>query len=368
MRILHLITSLDRGGAENYLTCLCRAQIKAHDVSIVYLKGDDYWANFLKVLGVRIYKLKRFNFLNQISSIKNYIKKEKIDILHCHLSYMEILGYFSCFFDKSIGLIITKHVDNNYLGGSIKKRKSFVSNWLSRFIYNKAKHIICISKAVRSFLIKNNPTSFLDKKTSVIYYGIDKFYINECLFKKEKTDFFFNKQKIKFCFIGRLVKQKQVDSIIHCFSKLKKKHADVALIIVGNGPEESELKNLAKKLNLLEDITWIEFVEDVGSVLEQIDVLCLNSSFEGLGLILLEAMAIGKPIIAPNISAFPEVIKNNVNGILTNQENQSSFLDAMTLMLNYEFRQKLSKNAPEILHNKFSYDFMINKTEELYKK
>ena len=68
MNILHLITSLSRGGAENHLTCLVRGQIEEKKkVSIIYLKGDNYWVNYLKSIGVEVVKL---NYLNIFSQIK----------------------------------------------------------------------------------------------------------------------------------------------------------------------------------------------------------------------------------------------------------------------------------------------------------
>ena len=79
----------------------------------------------------------------------------------------------------------------------------------------------------------------------------------------------------------------------------------------------------------------------------------MNSKFEGLGLVMLEAMAFGKPIIAPKISAIPEVVKNQFNGLLTKADNLKSYVNAMKKLENLKFRKKLSQKMNFILKINF---------------
>ena len=274
MNILHLITSLSRGGAENHLTCLVRGQIEEKKkVSIIYLKGDNYWVNYLKSIGVEVVKLNYLNIFSQIKVIKKIIKIKKIDVVHAHLPHMELLSYLSILGNNKSKFIITKHVDNDYLGGSNTKKNSYISSIISYFIYSRVNKIIAISHSVKKFLIE---TSFQDirKKIKVIYYGLDDFYINKCL-RKNKKNFIKKNSKFTFGFIGRLVKQKQVDKIIISFKKyLDEFNNDAMLLIVGSGPEKKELLNLSRKLKLNNKIIWQDFRDDVGETLDQIDVFC----------------------------------------------------------------------------------------------
>ena len=76
MKVLHLITSLNRGGAENHLTCLIRGQLKENkEIFVLYLKGDGYWENYLKSLGVIVIKLNQHNFITQILNVLLLILK-----------------------------------------------------------------------------------------------------------------------------------------------------------------------------------------------------------------------------------------------------------------------------------------------------
>ena len=94
----------------------------------------------------------------------------------------------------------------------------------------------------------------------------------------------------------------------------------------------------------------------------------MTSKYEGLGLVLLEALAYSKPIITPNLSAFPEVIKNNSNGLLVKKYDALNYSKSMLKMTNFKFRKKLTKNSKNILYKKFKFETMVNKTLNLYKK
>lgn len=374
MKILHLINSIDRGGAENHLTCLARGQIRAsNDIHIIYLKGNDYWYKYLTEENIRVTKIKnrsKISILSQIYFVRNYIKKFNIEIVHSHLPYMEIVGYFATINLKKIKLFVSKHVDNDFIGGSTKRNKSFLSDFINYLIFKKATNIIAISHAVKKYLTKNYFHNF-ENKIEVIYYGIDKEYINTCLNPAISEKFsYLNKDQneIIFGYIGRLVKQKQVELIINSFYKLKNiTSKKVKLLIVGDGPEKQDLKKLTNKLNLDKNVTFIDHQQKVGEIIKIIDVFCMNSKFEGLGLIMLEVMYFMKPIIAPSISAIPEVVKDDTNGLIVKPNDAIEYSNAMLKLTESEKRKKLSLQTKDILNNNFNFDIMVSRTVKLYK-
>ena len=150
--------------------------------------------------------------------------------------------------------------------------------------------------------------------------------------------------------MGRLVKQKQVDLVINSFFELKKKQKKVKLLIVGDGPEKQKLKELTFRLNLSKNIIFIKHQNKVGEVIKLIDIFCMNSKFEGLGLIMLEAMYFSKPIIAPSISAIPEVVKNEINGLIVRSDDVDAYSDAMLKFISEDYRRKISMNSKYILN------------------
>ena len=192
MKILHLITSVDKGGAESQIINLSKIQKKkGNKVLIGYFKGKGYWKQKEKKLILNIRKNKNFyttisllNFFLDIYHIIKLIKQFKPNVVNIHLPYVEICFFFSLFFlKKNFKLICTKHLDNNVLDG-FYYNKFFPGNIISKIIAYNYHHIIAISKAVKKFYLEKkiilNP-----KKISVIYYGIN--------FKLKK-----NKRKFKF--------------------------------------------------------------------------------------------------------------------------------------------------------------------------
>ena len=157
--------------------------------------------------------------------------------------------------------------------------------------------------------------------------------------------------------------------MIESFSLLIKKYKiDSYLIIAGDGPEKKSLIEYSKRKKVYDKIIWIGNIKYVGNFLDKIDIFCMTSKYEGLGLVLLEAMAYSKPIIAPGLSAFPEVVKNNVNGLLVKKYDSISYSKSMLKMTNLKFRKKITKNSKNILYKKFKFETMINKTLNLYEK
>ena len=121
------------------------------------------------------------------------------------------------------------------------------------------------------------------------------------------------------------------------------------------------------KLELKKNVIFMNHQNKVGEIIKQIDVFCMNSKFEGLGLILLEVMYFLKPIIAPSISAIPEVVKNNVNGLIVKPNDKFEYSKAMFKLLDNETRKRLSLQNTTILNNNFNFDIMVSKTTKLYK-
>lgn len=370
MNIVHLITSIEKGGAENHLSCLIRGQVKKNKVLVVYLKGKPYWSKYYSSIGVKTLKLpfKNNNFIDIIKNVlylKKIYKNYNIDIVHSHLPHMEFYGWISTLFEsKKIKFFISKHVANDFFGGSKFMNKSIFAMLVCKIFSTKATKIISISNTVRNYF-STGLISIDRNKIVTVYYGIDKEYIRTITNNKKKI--FIPKSKLILGSVGRLVKQKNFEFIIRSFKNYNENsNLNPILVIAGKGPEETKLKTLVSKLNLKNNVFFVGHVDNVANFLKQIDIFCMNSKFEGLGLVMLEAMAFGKPIIAPKISAIPEVIKDGFNGLLTKTDNVKSYVNAMKKLENFKFRKNLSQKNKLYLKNKFSFDKMINKIQKIY--
>ena len=375
MKICHLITSIDRGGAENHLISLIKKQYKGSKILLIYLRGNDYWKKDLEALGVEVIKVELKKLINIVKFINVFFEIKKIifdfnpNIVHAHLSSMELLAALLKFFNpKKINLVITKHLDSYFLEASFGQNRPIKGLFLDRFIFKRADKIICISKQVKKYFMKN--IFIPQKKIKVVYYGVDKTYFNKAteykktkylkLIKIEKKNYFI------FCCIARHVKQKSLDFLILSFAKFSKKNLNCKLLLVGDGPERKKLIQISKRLNIYKKIIWIKFSENIKEILTLSDAFVLPSKYEGFGIVFLEAMLTNTPIISTNVSAIPEIIKNNYNGILIEPNNINQMVLALKKIQNKRLVKKFNINSKKLLSNKFNLEVMFKKTNKIY--
>jgi len=370
LKICHLITSIDRGGAENHLISLIKKQNKSSEILLIYLRGNDYWKKELETMGVKVVKIKFLKLINIIRLIKVYIELKKIilnfnpDIVHAHLSSMELLASLLKFFNpKEINLVITKHLDSFFLEASFGQNLLIRGVFIDKFIHKNADRIICISKQVKRYFTKKIllPTN----KIRVIYYGVSKEYFG----KKKKfklIDKNLNKKDFLICCIARHVKQKSLDFLILSFAEFIKKNPNSKLLLVGNGPERNNLIKIAKENKVYKKIIWIKFSENIKDLLKISNVFVLPSKYEGFGMVFLEAMLTNTPVISTNISAIPEVIENNYNGILIEPDNIKQMVSALNNIQDKKLIKKFSINSKKLLSNKFNLEAMYKKTNNVY--
>ena len=377
MKILHAITSLDKGGAENHLSILSSEQAKNNNLVKIFIsKNSFYWLKYLKRNKIKVIKSKYFNEKNliykliklilDIYSLKKILEKFKPEILHAHLPYMEIVSFFCIYLSShKPKFIISKHVDNVFFKGSEGQKKNILGSFLVRIIAKKTLKIIAISKAVKFFLISSH-VGLDPSKIKVIYYGIDNLSLLSNTQKKDISPYKKkNKDEIILGCIARLVPQKSIDNIIRSIHELKNKN--VKLFIVGRGPLKNQLIGLTKELKIENQIFWIEFVDDCKNFYKSIDIFVLTSHYEGLGLVFLEAMLSKKPIICSNSSAMPEIIKNNYNGLLVKPNNPILLSKSIKLLYDISLRKKLSFNGYLFVKKNFSVKKMYSETINVYK-
>jgi glycosyltransferase involved in cell wall biosynthesis len=381
MTILHLITSLDRGGAENHLADLCSGLATEKKIIVFCASKKSYWSDKLKkkkiiIIHSKFVHPKNFfekliKFFLDIIQVNQLLKKYKPNILHAHLPYMELIAYVSLLFNNKIVFIITKHLDNIFFKQSYGQKKDFLGKIIIKIIHSKAKYIIAISKSLIKFLVKNNLVND-SKKIKMIYYGIN--FKN--LDKIKKKDIFLFKKKYNISrkvytigTISRLVPQKSLETLIESIFILKNNFKlKIKLIIVGQGSEKNKLKELAYSKNLSKNIIWIDKLYNTNKFYKSIDTFCMTSVYEGFGLVLLEAMYNRTAIVASDINVFKEIIKHGENGLLFRKKNSKDLALKIIDTMNIIIRKSITKNAFINLKKKFNFDKNIKETNILYKK
>jgi len=376
-KILHIITSIDNGGAENHLADLIYNQLKFYEVFLIYFKGNNFHRKELENKGAIIFKINIFNknlFLLILGFFKvlKIFKKTKPDIVHCHLWISEIYGLLLKFiFKDKIYLIVTKHLDSYIFEASFGKKEIIKGIFLERIIFALSDHLIFISKAVKNYFIKTINVN--NKKFSTIHYGI-----NSKKFSKITNDNKIFNLKNKLCIdknvkvigcVARHVSQKNLEVLIRAYAKFCKDNYKInsKLIMIGRGYLTSELKRLSNELNVHEKIIWVPYVSKINNYYKIFDVFCLTSQYEGFGLVLLEAFAFGLPIVAFRSGAIPEIIQNNKTGYLVKFNDIDNFVCRLKDSFNPSKNKIFKRNQLIHLKKKYTLKQVFFKVDEVYK-
>lgn len=228
-----------------------------------------------------------------------------------------------------------------------KKRKNKVKTDIStkfawgytRFLYNQSDLVLTPSFALKEELEKHGITSSVAVQSNGI--EVKNFTI--------KTDY---RAQNKILHIGRLGPEKNVDVILKSFAILVSENSEVSLDIMGDGPSKKQLMQLTKKLKIQNKVNFLGFVDRkiILDGLVNYDLFVTASTIETQGLVLLEAMASGLPVIGVNKLAIPEVVRDSVNGYLVKPGDYKHMAQAMNKLISSEtLRTKMGKKSLEIV-------------------
>lgn len=356
MKILHVITTINLGGAENHLFDLISAQRnQGLEVGVAYLKGDSYRKEQYEKMGVKVFNLNIPNWLIffKFATLVNVLRFFKPSVVHAHMPPAELLSVLSLAFFPDIPLVTSKHNDEKFA----PVIKNF---YLAGFVARRASRIICISSAVKNYIEKN---IYVDtSKLRMIYYSVN---LNNFKNTEAAKDLVYSQGKLIFGTIARLTPQKSLHTLIEAFAMFLKDH-DSQLIIVGSGELEKELKELASRLGLENHITWTGKRSDIPEILKAFDVFILPSIYEGFGLVLLEAMAAGVPIIASRVSAIPEVLDQGRSGLLFKVQDVQELKKCMEELVDDEKRFSLAREGLKRVTVNFNLERMERETRDVY--
>jgi glycosyltransferase involved in cell wall biosynthesis len=242
-------------------------------------------------------------------------------------------------------------------------QSSPLKKWIVGFALNNSSYIIANSKD-------------LSKKAKSIYNKIAEAkwtVIGNCIELPQKTSkpIHFTKDTAFILGVGRLVKIKGFDILIHAFNIFRQKVVDAHLIILGDGEEKENLIKIVDSLALQSSIELPGNIENshIFDYLAKCSFLVLPSRREAFGIVCLEAMMAGKPVIAFNVGGVSEIVKNGYNGLLVDEQSAVVLAEKMFhLHGNKELAENLGRNGKEFAKLYFSPDAILGKYLEIYEK
>ena len=357
-KIIHIITTIERGGAEVQLLTLAQHQVeRKNEVEIFYLKGKPELADNFRELGVSINStLANKSIIIQIYRFRRYIHKNNF-LVHAHLPQAEIVAASACINEIFVS---TRHNFEPFW----PNKPRVISILLSRYTSNRAASVIAISNAIKEYSLMSKEIS---KKVNitVVHYGFA--ITNSKVTKKAQIMHpeLENSKSFKIGTIGRLVPGKNYLTMLKSLQLVAEIIPNIKMFIVGAGKSELELKKVCKEMQIENCIIWMGKTGYVQEFLNQIDLFIFASKGEGFGLVLLEAMQANKPILAPNNSAIPEVLGVSYQGLYPTSDHRSLAEKILSIYNNSKSVKELTSGYKSQLEL-FDSKIMANKIMQVY--
>jgi len=298
--------------------------------------------------------------------VERSIQIFKPEIIHFHTPGPLGLMGINCAKQYKIPLIGTYHTSltdslvcislNKKVDKSNKKDLPKKIVWkLSNYYYNKCDLVTAPSESMRKELKKNG----LKAKVVFLSNGLalDAFSL------KEKYS-----KKAKLLHVGRISFEKNIDVIIKSVFILRKEFHDIILDIVGDGPALKSLKLMTQKLELEKNIRFLGRKEHIklNKIYKEHDIFITASTMETQGVVILEAMASGLPIIGVKKLAIPDLVKNNVNGYVTKPFDEQEMSEKIRILYkDSKLREDFGKNSTELV-KEHDVKNVIEKLEKIY--
>lgn len=373
MKVLHLISGGDKGGAKTHLITLLKELLsKGIDVELLCIMEGSFTdeAREAKIPITIINQDKRYS-IKPILEIKKFIKDNKFDIIHCHGARA---NYIAFFIKNSLNtpFITTLHSDYKLdFKDSFYKQAIFMP--INAIALRKFDYILAVTNSFKEMLISRG---FKNNNIEVIYNGIDMKSDLQITPKEDflkKYDILYDESFVYVGMVARLQVVKGpmefLEASKNVLDKFKNKDKNIMFLMAGDGDMELELKEFISKNNLVNNVKMLGFVKDVNSFYNAIDINTLTSHSESFPYALLEGARLKKATIATSVGGIPEMIKNNKTGILVQAKDTGELSNKIEeLINNKEVMQELGENFYKDVSKKFSSEKMANKHIEIYSK
>jgi glycosyltransferase involved in cell wall biosynthesis len=372
LKLLHIITTLDVGGAEMHLLAQVRGQCaRGHEVRVAYLKGGGRLCEDFRAAGA--------SWVAAVgaSPATPWRLREHFawaDLVHSHLLKADMLAALcALLFGKRKGLIASKHNDEQVLKrslvghvhgclGAVARRTIVLSDHVGRFVqeYGRLKPE-CITR---------------------IYYGLDPAPFEQATnmppaeLDELRLSFGFGSQDVVFICVARFAPQKAHEVLIRAFGDARAAAGGerLRLLLVGDDPfgdGRQRAEVVASELGLIEsgDVVFAGIRRDVPALLAASQCFVMSSLWEGLGLVFLEAMATRLPVLASDVSAVPEVVTPGQTGLLVPPADVAALTAGFVRLAgDADLRRRFGEAAARSVRERFALDRMVDETLAVYRE
>lgn len=367
MKIFYVIDSFDLGGAQTQLLELVRFLDKQeYRIAVCPLWPIMALEPAFKDAGVEIIRVhKNFSYdISEIWRLAQSIRHFQPDIVHTWLFTGNLWGRLAAKLARSPVIIagemtIVPAEQLPFYNFPINK---LLAHWTDMITANS-----------QAGIERLHQDGFKARKLHLIYHGVD---IQR--FSPEKTNQYRGEIRKKLgiemdvvtiCVMARMTQQKGQAVFLQAVKRVVDAGLDVRCLLIGDGPDRDSLEALTLSLGLSEKVLFLGYRQDTPELLSASDIFALSSYWEGLPNAVLEAMSMGLPIVATNVSGTAEVVQDGITGFLVPPGNQDAMADSlMSLMKDPHLRDRMGKAGRNRCVEEFSLEHTAMQTTALYHK
>ena len=289
-----------------------------------------------------------------------FLRAQKPDIVHTHLIHGDLYGTLAARLAGVPFVVSSKHNDDVF------RQRGFYA-WLDRAMARYQNRIITISHHLKRFHVdvEGLPVG----KIVTIHYGLDPNAflqgVGEGVDVRTELDIPADAPLVGV--VGRLTEQKGHAYLLEAFVTVVQELPSARLLVVGDGELRPALERQAAHLGLRGGVTFTGHREDVPRIMMALDVLVMPSLWEGFGLVLLEAMAASKPVIASQVSAIPEIVVEGETGLLVPPKDPENLSRALLALLrDPAWAREMGRRGCQRLEQQFTVARMVEQTQAVY--
>lgn len=350
IRICHVSMTLLTGGLERLLVEFAKHHnSQRFDLRFVSLAELGPPADELRRLGFQVetVDLPQRGKLAALRSLRNRLRNDRVDIVHTHNTYAHFYGSVAASWAG------VKTVINSQHGRGCGPRKK--DKLLFRLANLKAARVVGVSEDAAALCRGEDP--WAASKTKVIWNGIDT---SRFVYRGPAP----SPTAIS---VARLSPEKDFPTLLHAVAIVVRSVPDFKLLMIGNGAERAKLEALTKTLGIEANVEFLGERSDVPELLARAGFFVSSSKSEGISLTILEAMAVGLPVVTTRVGGNPEIVVEGQTGHLVPDQNPEALAAAMLQMLDHrDMWPAMGELGRRRVEQQFEIRTMIRQYEELY--
>lgn len=341
-----------------------------HKVDVAFCVERNVDPEIIK-MGCKIHDLQ---FQRNPLSIKNFdaymklkklIKEENYELIHTHTPVASACVRLACRGLKSVKVFYTAHGFHFYKGSPLKNWLIYypIEKWLSRY----TDCLITINREDYNTAIDHKFRAGRIELVNGVGIDLTKFKPQDKNTKEKlRKEYGFSNQDFILVYVGELSYRKHQDLLISVMQQLKNTVPNIKLLLVGDGPFYDQYKKQIVDAGIVDNVKLLGYKKDIPNLMALSDLAVSSSRQEGLPVNIMEAMAVGLPLVVTDCRGNRDLVKNNENGFVVPLDDVDFFVEAIVRIYNSDFLKKSFRSKNLDLINDYSQILIADKLRDVY--